>query len=220
MGGGTYVYGLAGLLAAAGALALFALYRMVAVAVSFAERRSNFAAAVSHELKTPLTAIRMYGEMLRDNLVESDAKRREYYGSITLESERLGRLIDNVLEFSRLEQGTRSLSPAVGDIGPAIEETVELDAASRRARGLHARAGSRPGPSRRALRSGRARAGAVQPGRQRGQVRTRRRGEAHRPALRGGRGARSVSRCATSAPGSPPSSSRASSSPSTGSRTR
>ena len=75
--------------------------------MSYAERRSNFVAAVSHELKTPLTAIRMYGEMLRDGMVPSEAKRDEYYRHITVESERLSRLINNVLEFSRLEKGTR-----------------------------------------------------------------------------------------------------------------
>ena len=61
-----------------------ALYRMVAVVVGFAERRSNFVAAVSHELKTPLTAIRMYGEMLRDGMVPSEAKRDEYHRHITV----------------------------------------------------------------------------------------------------------------------------------------
>ena len=89
VGGVAYVYALAALLLATGVLGLAALYRMVSVVVAFAERRSNFVAAVSHELKTPLTAIRMYGEMLRDGMVPSDAKRDEYYRHITAESERL-----------------------------------------------------------------------------------------------------------------------------------
>ncbi len=124
--GGGAVFLLSALSLGVMGLALFALYRMVAVTVSFAERRSNFVAAVSHELKTPLTAIRMYGEMLRDGLVPSDAKKDEYYRSITAESERLSRLINNVLEFSRLEHGTRGIEPRVGDIGPAVREAVEL----------------------------------------------------------------------------------------------
>jgi signal transduction histidine kinase len=97
---------------------------MVAVVVDFAERRNNFVAAVTHELKTPLTAIRMYGEMLRDDLVPNDEKRREYYGTISDESERLSRLIDNVLEFSRLEHGRREMNWSVGAIGPVIEEAA------------------------------------------------------------------------------------------------
>ncbi|MCU0670625.1 MAG: hypothetical protein MUF70_14945, partial [Myxococcota bacterium] len=114
-GAGT-VYGLAALLAVTGIAGLFAVHRMVTVAMAYAERRSNFVAAVTHELKTPLTAIRMYGEMLRDDLVPSDAKRQEYYRTITAESERLSRLIDNVLEFSRLEKGTREMRLVVGPI--------------------------------------------------------------------------------------------------------
>jgi signal transduction histidine kinase len=83
-------------------------------------------AAVSHELKTPLTAIRMYGEMLRDGMVPTDAKREEYYRTITSESERLSRLIDNVLEFARLEKGTREMRLSAGPIGPVIEELALL----------------------------------------------------------------------------------------------
>ena len=85
VGSVTYVYALAALLLVTGVLGLAALYRMVSVVVGFAERRSNFVAAVSHELKTPLTAIRMYGEMLRDGMVPSEAKRDEYYRHITVE---------------------------------------------------------------------------------------------------------------------------------------
>ncbi len=107
-------------------LGFAALYRMVAVVVHFAERRSNFVAAVSHELKTPLTAIRMYGEILREDMVPSEAKRQEYYGTITAEAERLSRLIDNVLELSRLEKGTRSMHITVGSIQPVIDEVVRI----------------------------------------------------------------------------------------------
>jgi signal transduction histidine kinase len=58
--------------------------------------------------------------------VPSDDKRREYYRTITAESERLSRLIDNVLEFSRLEKGTRSMRLVVGALGPVVEEVAEL----------------------------------------------------------------------------------------------
>jgi signal transduction histidine kinase len=126
MGGATYVYALSALLLVAGVLGLAALYRMVSVVVSFAERRSNFVAAVSHELKTPLTAIRMYGEMLRDGMVPSEAKRDEYHRHITAESERLSRLINNVLEFSRLEKHTRSVNLVNGALGPVVEEAAQL----------------------------------------------------------------------------------------------
>jgi signal transduction histidine kinase len=110
---------------------------MVAVRVRFAERRSNFVAAVSHELKTPLTAIRMYGEMLRDGMVGDDGKRQEYYGTITAESERLTRLINNVLEFSRLEQGTREMSLVAGPIGPVVREAAGILQPHAREVGFH-----------------------------------------------------------------------------------
>jgi signal transduction histidine kinase len=120
------VLGLAGLLVVAAGVGLVAVYRMVALRLAFAQRRSNFAAAVSHELKTPLTAIRMYVEMLRDGLVGSEEKRSEYYATLGTESERLSRLIDNVLEFSRLERGTRRLELHAAPLGPAVEEVLAL----------------------------------------------------------------------------------------------
>lgn len=126
IGSGTYVYALSALLLATAVLGLGALYRMVSVVVSFAERRSNFVAAVSHELKTPLTAIRLYGEMLRDGLVPTDAKRAEYYGHITTEAERLSRLINNVLELSRLEKGQRGVALTTGSIESTVREAAAL----------------------------------------------------------------------------------------------
>jgi signal transduction histidine kinase len=118
------LYALVALLLAVGAGGIFAVHRMVSVTVGYAERRSNFVAAVTHELKTPLTAIRMYAEMLRDGLVPSEAKRAEYTRTITDESERLSRLIDNVLEFARLERGRRELALRAGPLAPVLEEAV------------------------------------------------------------------------------------------------
>ncbi len=134
LAGTSWVYVLALLVLLTGSAGLYALYRMVEVTVEFAERRSNFAAAVSHELKTPLTAIRMYAEMLRDGMVGSEEKQREYAATITTESERLSRLINNVLEFSRLEQGTRDLSLVVGTLdGVTLEAARFLEPHARAA---------------------------------------------------------------------------------------
>lgn len=120
------LYGLAALLGAAAVLGLFALYRMVAVQVLFAERRNNFVAAVTHELKTPLTAIRMYGEMLRDGMVPDEATRQEYYTTITGESERLTRLINNVMEHAQLRRGERPMHVVRADVGATVREVLEL----------------------------------------------------------------------------------------------
>ncbi len=115
---------------------LYSVYRMVAVVVRFAEQRNNFVSAVSHELKTPLTAIRMYSEMLRDDIVPNEDKRYEYYGTITAESERLSRLINNVLELAKLEKGTRTVSLSMGLLPPVLEEAVLVLEPHARSRGF------------------------------------------------------------------------------------
>jgi signal transduction histidine kinase len=122
----TTLYGFAGLLAAAATFGLFALYRMAAVQVRFAERRNNFVAAVTHELKTPLTSIRMYGEMLRDGMVEDESTRKEYYATITAEGERLTRLINNVMEHGELRQGRRLPQFVQCQVADVVREVVEL----------------------------------------------------------------------------------------------
>jgi signal transduction histidine kinase len=119
------VYMLTASLGLAVVLGLYALYRMVAVQLRFAERRNNFVAAVSHELKTPLTAIRMYSEMLRDGMVEQEDKKNEYYATITAETERLSRLINNVLELSRIERRERAIELAAGDLARVARDVVD-----------------------------------------------------------------------------------------------
>ena len=126
VGGATYLYALSALLLVAVVLGLAALDHMVSVVLRFAEQRGNFVAAVTHELKTPLTAIRMYGEMLRDGMVPSESKRDEYHRHITAESERLTRLVNNVLEFSRLERRGRKVRPEAGPVGPVVQEVAAL----------------------------------------------------------------------------------------------
>lgn len=124
LAGDRYMVALSALLAFATGLGLFALYRMAAVALRFAERRNNFVSAVTHELKTPLTAIRMHAEMLRDGMVPQGTKRQECYGILTAESERLSRLLDNVLELGRLERGQRAMTLRQADLPPVVEDVL------------------------------------------------------------------------------------------------
>jgi len=77
-----------------------------------ARQRVTFVNQVSHELKTPLTNIRMYAELLEENLDEADGKNRGYLNVIVSESQRLSRLILNVLTFGRKEQSRLVLRPA------------------------------------------------------------------------------------------------------------
>jgi hypothetical protein len=76
--------------------------------------RSDFIANVSHELKTPLLLIRMFGELLATGKHKGGGDAREYAEIITRESERLSHLIDNVLDFARLERGKASYDFAEG----------------------------------------------------------------------------------------------------------
>lgn len=117
---------LSALLVAAVLLGLFAVYRMAATAVAYAQRRSDFVAAVTHELKTPLTAIRMYGEMLRDEMVPDAGKKKRYYQTIVAEGERLSRLVDNVLELARLERKEKPPALSAGQVGPILQEALAL----------------------------------------------------------------------------------------------
>jgi hypothetical protein len=73
-----------------------------------AVRKTTFVSNVSHELKTPLTTIRMYGEMLGDGIVKDEGKRKGYLETIISESQRLTRLVNNVLDFGRLERGEKT----------------------------------------------------------------------------------------------------------------
>ncbi len=81
---------------------LYGVYRLGSAQIELGQQRSNFVSAVSHELKTPLTSIRMYGEILRSGWIESEEKKKSYYDFIFFESERLSRLIANVLHLARL----------------------------------------------------------------------------------------------------------------------
>jgi len=81
--------------------------RALSAEVRLARQKSSFVANVSHELKTPLTSIRMYAEMLQEGRLRDPVRRRQYLGTIVEESRRLARLVNRVLDFARLEQGRR-----------------------------------------------------------------------------------------------------------------
>ena len=82
---------------------LIAIYRLTQGEVVLAKKRQDFISAVSHELKTPLTSIRMYAELLQNSWVANEEKRQKYYNQIASEAERLTRLIQNVLNLSKLD---------------------------------------------------------------------------------------------------------------------
>jgi signal transduction histidine kinase len=89
--------------------------------LALARQQQDFVSAVSHELKTPLTSIRMYGEMLREGWVD-DAKRKTYYDFIFHEAERLTRLINNVLQLARMSRNEQVGNLARMTVGDALTE--------------------------------------------------------------------------------------------------
>lgn len=91
-----------------------------------ARQKTSFVSNVSHELKTPLTSIMMYAELLMAGRVRDREKREHYLNVIVDESRRLTRLVNNVLDFSRLEQGRKTYNRRRLDIGRYLGETVEL----------------------------------------------------------------------------------------------
>jgi signal transduction histidine kinase len=99
---------LAALLIGAVIVAGFALLnRLGRQSIALAEQQQDFVSAVSHELKTPLTSIRMYGEILKAGWA-SEEKKRSYYEYIFNESERLTRLVNNVLHLARISRGSQA----------------------------------------------------------------------------------------------------------------
>ncbi len=93
--------------------------------LTLARQKTDFVSNVSHELKTPLTSIRMFSELLADGRVIEPAKQRSYLNIITAEAARLTRLINNVLDFSRLERGEKKYNMQRCDLVALINETVE-----------------------------------------------------------------------------------------------
>ena len=99
--------------------------------LALARQQQDFVSAVSHELKTPLTSIRMYGEMLREGWAD-EAKRKTYYDFIFYEAERLTRLINNVLQLARVSRNEQAgtltdmtVGEALAELKPRLESQLE-----------------------------------------------------------------------------------------------
>ena len=107
-------------------MGLFAIYRSVRAIVDLSERRSQFVSSVTHELKTPLTNIRMYIEMLEQGIAANPEREQEYFRILDSEGARLSRLINNVLELSKLEKSQRHINLQTGTFEEVIAETQML----------------------------------------------------------------------------------------------
>jgi signal transduction histidine kinase len=87
--------------------------------------KNEFVSHLAHDLRRPLTSIRMFSEMLKTGRVADDGKRAEYYGIISNESEKLTLLANNILDFSRIEMGRKNYRIKKEDIARIVNETVD-----------------------------------------------------------------------------------------------
>ena len=106
-----------------GGLAL--AYRSVSKEVALAHLKSDFVSNVSHELRTPLALIRLYAETLELGRITTPEKKEEYYRIIRKESERLTALINNILDFSRIEAGRKEYDFRETDIAELVRNTLD-----------------------------------------------------------------------------------------------
>jgi len=123
---GDQVNWILGITAVVVALGLLFAWRAVEAESKLAERKAEFVSAVSHELRTPLTSIRMYADMLKEGWVGDRNTAEDYCDLISAESERLARLVNNVLDFSRIEKGSKVFDMRIGDPATVVHDTAEM----------------------------------------------------------------------------------------------
>jgi signal transduction histidine kinase len=104
---------------------MFFTYRSVARELALAKLKSDFVSNVSHELRTPLALIRLYAETLEMGRITGSGKQQEYYEIIRKESERLTSLINNILDFSRIESGKKEYNFRETNVADLVRDTLE-----------------------------------------------------------------------------------------------
>jgi two-component system, OmpR family, phosphate regulon sensor histidine kinase PhoR len=102
------------------------IYRTIRREMQLIQLKSDFVSNVSHELRTPLSLIRMFAETLEMKRIKTEAKKHEYYRTIIQESERLTRLVNNLLNFSRMEAGKRNYQLRDLDVNTLVAKVVEF----------------------------------------------------------------------------------------------
>jgi len=100
-------------------------HRNISRELALAKLKSDFVSNVSHELRTPLSLIRLYAETLEMGRLRSPDKYQEYYAIIRKESERLTSLINNILDFSRIEAGRKEYDFRETDMRELVHNTLD-----------------------------------------------------------------------------------------------
>jgi signal transduction histidine kinase len=104
---------------------LFLVYGNVRREMHLSKLKSDFVANVSHELKTPLALIRLFAETLELGRVQGQDKENQYYRIINKESQRLTQLINNILDFSRIEAGRKEYRFSSADLSQIVDDVLE-----------------------------------------------------------------------------------------------
>ena len=165
-------------LAVAMALGVFLVAGAAAREVRVAELKSNFVASVSHDLKTPLALIQLFAETLELGRVRTPDRAQEYYRIINGESKKLTRLIENILDFSRMEAGLRPYRMEPADLSESVNKVLARMETQFSQGNFTVTPKIEAGPAAHPRRRRRRRTGDREPARQRDEVFGRR--EAHR----------------------------------------
>lgn len=121
-----WIYGMATfLLLVAMLLGIILIQRDIARQKNLATLRSDFISNVTHELKTPLTSIRMYAESLMMRRIRSNKDQHKYLSVIVTESERLKRMINNILEFSKMEKARQEVQPVESNLSEIVYSAIQ-----------------------------------------------------------------------------------------------
>jgi signal transduction histidine kinase len=123
----TFWFGsLVGISALAAFIGLFSAWRAFHRQQELADMKSNFVSSVSHELRAPIASVRLMAESLERGKIAEAPKQREYFRFISQECRRLSSLIENVLDFSRIEQGRKQYEFEPTDLIALVQQTIKL----------------------------------------------------------------------------------------------
>jgi len=130
---------LIGASALASVAGFFFTWRAFRKQLRLAEMKSNFVSSVSHELRAPIASVRLMAEGLERGKISEPAKQQEYFRFITQECRRLSAMIENVLDFARIEQGRKEYEFEPTDVAALVQTTVKLMEPNAEERGVRLR---------------------------------------------------------------------------------
>lgn len=112
--------------AVAGLVGLLAAWRAFHRQLRLSQMKSDFVSSVSHELRAPIASVRLMAEGLQRGRVQAEEKKTDYFRFIVQECRRLSALIENVLDFARIEQGRKQYEMEPTDVQALVQQTVQL----------------------------------------------------------------------------------------------